>query len=102
MHGPDPEPTAVPDSDEAPARGHRRLGEHLHDVEDHLLDTADGDVRSSGDAEVTRRRAHRLSADADREPARADRLDPGEAATEQPATAQRAVRAASTARRITS
>ncbi|SFO78676.1 hypothetical protein SAMN05660464_1187 [Geodermatophilus dictyosporus] len=56
------------------ARGHRRLGEHLHAVEDHLLDIADHVLEPGGEAQATRERARGLSTAADHELARADEL----------------------------
>ena len=85
MSGSEQQPPPAPLSTEELARAHRRLGEHLHDVEEHLLDIADraadgdgagGEGGAADDPPAAiRRRAHRLSTDAERELERADELD---------------------------
>ncbi|WP_448628655.1 hypothetical protein [Geodermatophilus sp. URMC 64] len=72
---PDPMPAPMPLSDDVLARAHRRIGEHLHEVEEQLLDVADAVDGSGLDGPSTRQRARAMSADADRQLARADELD---------------------------
>ena len=66
-------PPARP-AEESLAPAHRRLGEHLHEVEDHLLQVADTVLVGNDEAEALRQRARSLSAEADSELARADDL----------------------------
>ncbi len=71
MPGGDPDARGSELAPEALARAHRRLGEELHAVEDHLLDVAD----RLDDPEPMRDRARQLSADADRLLEHAEQLD---------------------------
>jgi hypothetical protein len=83
---PAPDPHAGPQlasataGNTSPARAHRRLGEHLHDVEERLHHVADTSTDPRLDTVAVRDRANALSEDADRQLDRADELAPGCAA----------------------